>query len=91
MISLDALISLTDSEQGSEYEDTSSAYEDTSAAYEDTSDAYEDTSATNEDTSAAYWELYVSEAETNDRDLVDGLRDDADAISLVVRPSVSPI
>jgi hypothetical protein len=63
MISLDVSLSVIDSKQVAEYEDTS----------------------------AAYWELYVSEAGINDRDLVESLSGDADSMSIVVRTSVSPI
>ena len=63
MISLDASVSLTESESGAEYEDSS----------------------------AAYWELYVSEAMINDDNLMEALGGDAETMSIVVRPTASPI
>ena len=43
------------------------------------------------DTSATYWNLYLSEAEINDKNLVESLEGDTKSMELVVSPSASVI
>jgi hypothetical protein len=43
------------------------------------------------DTSATYWNLYLSEAEINDKNLVESLEGDTKSMELVVSQSTSPL
>ena len=50
--------------------------------------SYQVTTSKYGDTSAAYWKLYVSEAEINDKKFIKGLRGDTESMVFLVRDDI---